>query len=129
MGIWLKVGKEENMESYYLSKYPIKLCRDYMRHSNIYDKYMYTWEEKEKYFLITFTGESYGMHWAGDRYRDGSRWAGNMPRQSFKVEFADLGEQTGIRVQFISTWLSKSPLICIDGFWERKLDAKRIKIR
>lgn len=80
------------MESYYVSKYPIKLCRDYMMHSNIYDRYMYIWEEKEKYFLITFTGESYGMYWAGDRYSNGSPWAGRMmPRQSFKVEFVDSG--------------------------------------
>ena len=51
------------MESYYLSKHPIKVCRDYMRHSNIYDLYIYTWEEKENYFLITFEGDSYGMYW------------------------------------------------------------------
>lgn len=90
---------------------------------------IYTWEEKENYFLITFEGESYGMRWAGDRYRDGFLWAGNVPRQSFKVEFVDLGERTGIRVQFIGTWLSKEPSIYTDRFWERKLDAKRIKTR
>ena len=55
-----------------------------------------------------------------------------MPRQSFKVEFVDLGEQTGIRVWFISTCLSKNPALNtveIDRFWERKLDARRIKQR
>lgn len=53
-----------------------------------------------------------------------------MPRQSFEVEFVDLGEQTGIRVQFISTFLCKTPQMqpwLFDRFWERKLDAKRIK--
>lgn len=35
------------MESYYLSKYPIKLCRDYMRHSDIYDKYIYMGGERK----------------------------------------------------------------------------------
>ena len=117
------------MESYYLSKYPIRLCRDYIRHSNIYDEFIYTWEEKENYFLITFKGRSYGLYWTGEIYSNGSLWTGNMPRQSFRVEFVDLGEQTGIRVQFISTWLSKNPSIYTDRFWERKLGAKRIKQR
>lgn len=119
------------MESYYLSKHPIKVCRDYMRHSNIYDLYIYTWEEKENYFLITFEGDSYGMYWAGERYRSGSPWVGKMmPRQIFRVEFEDLGGQTGIRVQFINpTLFQKSSLIEIDGFWGRKLDAKKIKLR
>ena len=53
-----------------------------------------------------------------------------MPRQIFRVEFEDLGGQTGIRVQFINpTLFQKSSLIEIDGFWERKLDAKKIKLR
>lgn len=118
------------MEFYYLSKHPIKVCRDYIRHSNIYDEYIYTWEERGDYFLITFEGYSYGIYWAGERYRSGSPWAGNMPRQIFRVEFEDLGGQTGIRVQFENpTLFHKSPMIIIDRFWERKLDAKRIKLR
>ena len=120
------------MEFYYLSKHPIKVCRDYIRHSNIYDEYIYTWEERGDYFLITFEGRSYGAHWDGERYRNGHLWVGNMPRQSFQVEFEDLGGQTGIRVQFISTFLSKNPQMqpwLFDRFWERKLDAKRIKLR
>lgn len=106
------------MESYYVSKYPIKLCRDYMMHSNIYDSYMYIWEEKENYFLITFTGESYGMYWAGDRYSNGSPWAGRMmPRQSFKVEFVDLGEETGRKKN-----KNKIGIAEMFQFWKKKKD-------
>lgn len=125
-------GSEEDMEFYYLSEHPVKVCRDYMKHFNIYDCFLYTWEERGDYFLITFKGRSYGIYWTGDRYRNGHPWVGNMPRQSFRVEFKDLGEKTGIRVQFISTFLSKTPQMqpwLFDRFWERKLDAKRIKLR
>ena len=41
------VGKGDEMEYYYLSKYPIRLCNDYIKHSNVYDRFIYTWEEEE----------------------------------------------------------------------------------
>lgn len=73
MQVMLEIGrKEENMEFYYLSKHPIRLCMDYMKHFNIYDPFLYTWEERGDYFLITFEGNSYGIYWAGERYRNGS---------------------------------------------------------
>lgn len=110
------------MEYYYLSKYPIRLCRDYMKHSNVYDRFIYTWEEREDYYLITFK-----------EYRNRMRSLANARKPMFKVMFADFGDQTGIRVQFINPGLIiKLPSVCttdIDKFWETKLDAKRIKQR
>lgn len=109
------------MESYYLSKYPIGSCRDYMTHFNIYDIFIYVWEEREGYYLITFKDYSdigYSMFGAS--------------RPVFKVVFEDFGDQTGIRTQFMNPWILKKPWIPqrdIDRFWEIKLDAKRIKRR
>ena len=105
---------------YYLSKYPIKLCNDYIKHSNVYDWFMYTWEEKEGYYLIKF-----------DEFRRSILTLGNVPKPIFKVVFKDLGDQTGISVQYMNpglfknfSWLHEKD---IDKFWEIKLDAKRIK--
>lgn len=40
------VKEGERMELYYLPKYPIRLCRDYMTHFNIYNIFVYVWEER-----------------------------------------------------------------------------------
>lgn len=108
------------MEFYYLSKHPIKLCREYMKHSNVYDRFIYTWEEKESYYLITFK-----------EFRNSIFSLSSARKPMFKVVFEDFGDKTGIRVQFISTGLIiKTPSVTtidIDKFWEKKLDAKRIK--
>lgn len=108
------------MEFYYLSKYPIRLCREYMTHFNIYDRFIYTWEERGDYYLITFK-----------EIRNSMCSLSGVRRPIFKVVFEDLGDQTGIRAQFINPGLIiKIPLVPttdIDKFWETKLDAKRIK--
>ena len=110
----------KNMEFYYLSKYPIRLCRDYIKHSNIYDRFIYTWEERDDRFLITFK-----------EYRNSTFSMSNARKPVFKVMFEDLGEQTGVRVQFMNPGLFiKTPsvnTIDIDKFWENKLDAERIE--
>lgn len=113
------VGKGDEMEYYYLSKYPIRLCNDYIKHSNVYDRFIYTWEEEEGYYLITFKD-----------YRNSIRSLNNSPKPTFKVIFRDLGNQTGIEVQFLRSRFIKTPFVAtkdIDKFWEIKLDAKRIK--
>lgn len=110
------------MEFYYLSKYSIKLCRDYMKHSNVYDRFIYTWEEREAYYLITFK-----------EYKSSTSFSSlaNARKPIFKVVFEDFVDQTGIKVQFINPGLIiKLPSVSttdIDKFWETKLDAKRIK--
>ena len=110
------------MELYYLSKYPIRLCREYIKHFNVYDRFIYTWEEREDYYFITFR-----------EYQNSTRSLATTPKPTFKVEFEDLGEQTGIRVQFICTYsFIKIPMINtreIDKFWEKKLDAEKIRVR
>lgn len=110
------------MEFYYLSKYPIKICRDYMEHSNAYDRFIYTWEKKEGYYLITFKEFKSSTAF---------RSLANVRKPVFKVVFEDFAEQTGIRVQFISTgFIIKSMPIFpqdVDKFWMKKLDAKKIK--
>lgn len=110
------------MEYYYLSKYPTRLCSDYIKHSNVYDWFMYTWEEKEGYYLVTFK-----------EFKRSIRSLNSVPKPIFKVIFEDLGNQTGIRVQYMNPGLIKFllwiPERDIDRFWETKLDAKRIKPR
>lgn len=107
---------------YYLSKYPIKLCNDYIKHSNVYDWFIYTWEEREGYYLITF-----------DEYRRSIRSLGSVPKQIYKVVFKDLGDQTGISVEHMNPGLIKNllwiPEKDIDKFGEIKLDAKKIELR
>lgn len=109
-----------DMEFYYLSKYPIRLCRDYIRHSNIYDRFIYTWEERDGCYLITFK-----------EYRNSTFSMSNARKPVFKVIFEDLGEQTGVRVQFMNPGLFiKTPsvnTIDIDRFWENKLDAEKME--
>ena len=108
------------MELYYLSKYPIRLCREYMTHFNVYDQFEYVWEEREDYYLITFK-----------EYRNNMRSLVNARKPIFKVAFEDFGDQTGIRTQFMNRGLiielPEVPIKYIDRFWEIKLDAKRIK--
>lgn len=115
-------GKGERMELYYLSKYPIRLCREYMTHFNIYDNFVYVWEEREDYYLITFK-----------EYRNSIFSLANARKPIFKVVFEDFGDQTGIRTWFINPGLIiKFPEVSekdMDRFWETKLDAKRIKQR
>lgn len=116
---------EGNKEFYYLSKYPVRLCRDYMKHFNIYDRFLYTWEEREGYYLMTFT----------EHTRPGYTLVGRR-KPVFRVTFEDFGDQTGIRVQYLNLvcwaeiWVTPCiSLWDIDKFWEKKLDAKRVKLR
>ena len=108
------------MELYYLSKYPIRLCREYMTHFNVYDRFEYIWEDKGEYYLIIFK-----------EYRNSIFSLANARKPIFKVVFEDFGDQTGIRTWFINPGLIiKLPNVCerdLDCFWEIKLDAKRIK--
>lgn len=104
---------------YYVSDYPISLCLEYMKHSNIYDRFSYKWEENNGYYFITFI-----------EYKNSMRSLATSPKSKFIVIFNELGEQTSINVSFINTILQPVPFIAtneIDTFWERKLNAKRIK--
>lgn len=104
---------------YYVSDYPISLCLEYMKHCNIYDRFSYKWEENNGYYFITFI-----------EYKNSMRSLATSPKSKFIVIFNELGEQTSINVSFINTILQPVPFIAtneIDTFWERKLNAKRIK--
>ena len=94
------------MAFYYLSKYPIRLCRDYIRHSNIYDRFIYTWEEREGCYLITFK-----------EYRN-STFSMSNARKPVRVQFMNPG--LFIRTPSVNT-------IDIDRFWENKLDAEKME--
>lgn len=106
------------MEFYYESHYAIDLCREYIKHDNVYDKFSYTWEENEDHFLITFL-----------EFKNSIRSLQNSPKPTFKVVFEDLGTKTGIHVEFIKAFLQPTPFVYtkeIDEFWKRKLDAEKI---
>lgn len=100
---------------YYITKYPLNLCLDYMKHRNINDTFVYSWEEKGDYYLITF------------KEYNGILSLANAPKPTFKVVFEDLGNETGIHVQFLSDIFQPVPSVYtknIHEFWEKKLEAK-----
>jgi hypothetical protein len=103
---------------YYITKYPLDLCLEYMKHDNIYDRFSYKWEEEGNYYLITFI-----------EYKNSILSLGTSPKPTFKVIFEDLENQTGINVQLLKNILQPIPFVYtkdIDLFWEKKLEAKRI---
>lgn len=75
---------------YYTTNYSLDLCLEYMKHDNIYDRFKYEWEEKGDYYLITFI-----------EYKNSMLSLANAPKPTFKVTFENMGNQTGITVQFI----------------------------
>ena len=106
------------MQYYYLSNYSLDLCLEYMKHDNIYDKFSYKWEKTEENdYFITFI-----------EYKNSILSLANSPKPTFKVIFEDLGDQTGIHVQFLKSCLQPLPFVStkdIDTFWEVKLAAKK----
>lgn len=101
---------------YYVTNYPLHLCLEYMKHENVYDKFSYGWEEKGDYYLITF-----------NEYKNSILSLAAAPKPTFKVTFEDLGNETGIRVQFLSTVFQPVPFVYtkdINAFWEKKLEAR-----
>lgn len=112
---------ESELHYHYITNYSLDLCLEYMKHDNIYDKFEYVWEERGDYYLITFK-----------EYKNGMLSLANAPKPTFKVTFENMGNQTGISVQFIkgNGFLQQVPSVRtkdIDTFWEKKLDAEKIK--
>ncbi len=108
---------ESELQYHYITNYSLDLCLEYMKHDNIYDKFEYVWEESGEYYLITFK-----------EYKNGMLSLANAPKPTFKVTFENMGNQTGISVQFIKGYLQAVPSVYtrdIDAFWEKKLDAKK----
>ncbi|MDE7367728.1 MAG: hypothetical protein K2N24_10265 [Lachnospiraceae bacterium] len=107
------------MQFYYVTNYSIPLCLDYMKHENVQDRFVYQWEEKEDYFLITFL-----------EYKNDIKSLATSPKPTFKVVFEELENQVGINVQFLSGTLQPVPFVYtkeVDMFWEKKLDAKKVR--
>ena len=105
------------LQYYYVTDYSLDLCLEYMKHDNVYDRFSYKWEEKEDYYLITFI-----------EYKKSILSLATSPKPTFKVIFEDLGNQTGINVQFLDGFLQPTPFVYtkdIDLFWKTKLEAKR----
>lgn len=82
----------------YITDYALNLCLEYMKHDNIYDRFIYVWEEGEGYYLITFKEYKSIMSTLS---------LANAPKPTFKVVFENMGEQTGIAVQFIKGFCSR----------------------
>ncbi|MCM1496282.1 MAG: hypothetical protein NC089_10865 [Bacteroides sp.] len=107
------------MQFYYVTDYSIPLCLDYMKHENAYDRFIYQWEERNGYFLITFL-----------EYKNDIKSLATSPKPTFKVVFEELEHQIGINVQFLGGFLQPLPFVYtkeVDWFWEKKLDAKKIR--
>lgn len=108
---------KNELHYHYITDYSLDLCLEYMKHDNIYDKFEYVWEERGDYYLITFK-----------EYKNGMLSLANAPKPTFKVTFKNMGNQTGISVQFIKGSLQAVPFVYtkdIDAFWKKKLDAKK----
>lgn len=105
---------------YYITPYSLDLCLEYMKHENISDIFSYNWEKEEDYYLITFK-----------EYKNRILSLANAPKPTFKVVFIDLGNSTGINVEFLSSFFQSVPFVStkdINTFWEKKLDAKKKSI-
>ena len=114
----IKQDKEWEGKFYYITNYSLDLCLEYMKHDNIYDRFEYVWEKKEDYYLITFK-----------EYKNSILSLATSPKPTFKVIFENMGNQTGISVQFIKERFQPVPNVStkdIDTFFEKKLDAKRV---
>ncbi|MDE6530059.1 MAG: hypothetical protein K2K96_04720 [Lachnospiraceae bacterium] len=110
---------ESELHYHYITNYSLDLCLEYMKHDNIYDKFEYVWEERGDYYLITFK-----------EYKNSMLSLANAPKPTFKVTFENMGNQTGISVQFLKGSLQPVPFAYtkdIDIFWEKKLDAEKVK--
>lgn len=103
---------------YYVTQHSLNLCLEFMNHDNIYDWFLYDWEEKEGRYFITF-----------NEYKSSILSLATSPKPTFEVIFKDLGEGTEIEVCFLSSILQPVPFVRtkdIDLFWEKKLHAKRV---
>lgn len=110
---------ESKLHYHYIANYPLDLCLEYMKHNNIYDRFEYEWEERGGYYLITFK-----------EYKSSMLSLANAPKPTFKVTFENMGNQTGISVQFIKGSLQPVPFVYtrdINIFWEKKLDAETVQ--
>lgn len=95
----------------YTTEYPLNLCMEYMQHDNIFDWFIYTWEEKEGRFFITFR-----------EYKNSMHSLFNAPKPTFEVTFTDLENSTGIEVQFVQKNFWPWPFVStkdIDMFWQK----------
>lgn len=110
---------EKKLHYNYITNYSLDLCLEYMQHDNVYDKFEYAWEKKEDHYLITFI-----------EYKNSMLSLANAFKPTFKVIFENMGNQTGISVQFIKEPLQSVPNVYtrdIDAFWQKKLDAEKVK--
>lgn len=107
------------LKFYYVTDYDLDLCLEYMKHDNIYDRFIYEWEEKEDYCLITFK-----------EYKNSIMSLATSPKPMFKVTFENVENQTGIMVEFVEGFLQRLPFVStkdVDVFWEKKLNAKKVR--
>ena len=121
VSLGIGVGGKGMESRFYITNYSLDLCLEYMKHDNIYDKFKYVWEKKEDYYLITFK-----------EYKNSILSLAMASKPTFKVMFENMGNQTGISVQFIKGFLQPVPSVYtkdIDTFFEKKLDAKRVKLK
>lgn len=104
---------------YYVTEYPLDLCLQYMQNDNVYDIFSYTWEKRDCFYLLTFV-----------QYKNSIRQLSTMYEPSFVVQFENVGEKTYVDVSYVSKIMQPFPVVHvdkIDAFWEKKLNAKRVK--
>jgi len=104
------------VEFYYVTKYPIQNCIQYLYNKNVYDVFEYKFEEGEGGYYLTFI-----------EYRNSLRSLHNCTKPCFNVMFYERGYETLIKISFVERGLLPWPnlyLKKLDEFWEKKLDAK-----
>ncbi len=119
----LKNKLQDNLDNinsfYYVTEYPLDLCLQYMQNDNVYDVFSYTWEKREGFYLLTFV-----------QYKNSFRQLSSLFAPSFIVQFENVEEKIGVNVSYVSNIMQPFPMVDvynIDAFWEKKLNAKRIK--
>lgn len=114
----------------YITKHSLNECLDCMLHDNINDVFYYSWEKKDKCYLITFND-----------FKNSSFFSLKMaPKPIFQVKLNNSEGKTCIDVTFIGNEKKRSPYLLsyffpkilflysyqIDNFFGKKLDATRI---
>lgn len=104
------------MEFYYVTKYPIQNCIQYLYNKNVNDVFEYQFEEVEGGYYLTFV-----------EYRNSLRSLQNCIKPCFNVMFYEQGNETLIKVIFVESSFVLWPNLYLkkmDEFWDKKLDAK-----
>ncbi len=109
------------MKMQYFTEKSLKICLDYMKHDNVYDRFIYEWKEEKGKYLIKFV-----------EYKNSVLSLATSPKPIFEVVFKEIESGTLINVHFLKNFIQPVPFVYtkdIDLFWKNKLDAVKMDLK